>query len=87
MTGIILPGGSESQRRRAIGALYDPHDARERFEPDFVLMWHCSRCDGFGDAPRKLMREAIKAHVEEDCPARHSAADDPIVIRVLYPKQ
>jgi hypothetical protein len=83
---IILPGSTEKQRRAVLDAIHDPHDARERMHPDFKLLTHCSRCGKTDLVPRRFIHEANRVHVEE-CGARQTAADDPIIIRVFYPKQ
>lgn len=76
----------EAKRRIAIGALHDPHDARERMDPDFVLLTHCERCNKYDQVPRRVVHEAIRAHVEEECPGRLDSTEA-IVVRVFYPKQ
>lgn len=74
-------------RRKAEVAVHDPHDARERFDPEFVLALQCQRCGKHGQARRKDIHEAIRVHIEEECPRRHVASDEPVAVRVFYPKQ
>jgi hypothetical protein len=67
-------------------AIVHPHPANERFDPDFPVAFKCNRCGKHGFAPRKVMREAMQSHWEEDCPARRSRADEPKEMRLLYPR-
>lgn len=70
-------------RRRIERAVHDPHAAAERFDPDFELVLHCAICGRAGTAPRRLVADAVRAHVEE----RHADHDGPVAVRVLYPRQ
>lgn len=85
VTGIIQPGSTEAQRRRAQGALHDPHDAKERMDPEFMLLTVCSSCGKQDMVKRRDVSDAIRVHATEECPNRHNG--DLIVVRVLYPKQ
>lgn len=80
-------GPSNRDIRNVETAIHDPHAAAERFSPDFVLMMQCSLCGKVGYAPRKEISNAMRAHIEEDCPMKHRASDGPVSIRVYYPKQ
>lgn len=77
----------EGARKQVEVALHDPHGAAERFDWTFPLLFQCSRCNRIDQAERIHIHEAIRVHVSEDCPQRHVAADDPVVVRVFYPKQ
>jgi hypothetical protein len=72
--------------RRVEDALVNPHPGHERFDPEFPVVGRCNRCGKHCMAPRHLMREAMKSHWEEDCPARRSRADAPKEMRLLYPR-
>lgn len=67
-------------------ALLSPHPASERFDPQFPVAMKCSRCGKIAYGPRQAMRDAMVAHWEEDCPARHTKADQPKEMRLLYPR-
>ena len=68
-------------------ALISPHaGGNERFDPEFPVAHQCNRCGRIGYGPRKHLRDALKAHWEEDCPARRTRADAPMEMRLLYPK-
>lgn len=75
-TGTVL-------RRRLERAVVDPHDASERFDPDFVVGMVCEVCGRCGTTPIRHRREAIREHVE----TRHAGHDGPVVVRILYPRQ
>lgn len=70
-------------RRRIDQAVHDPHAAAERFDPDFELVLICAICGRAGSAPRRLVSEAIREHVEE----RHADHDGQVAVHVLYPRQ
>jgi hypothetical protein len=84
VTGIVTSSSVESYRRQAVGALHDPHDARERMDPEFELLMHCLTCGKIGTSKRKHIHEATREHSLQ-CPERHNASS--VVVRVLYPKQ
>lgn len=70
--------------RRVARALYDPHDARERFDPDFMMGLQCQACGRVGAAARRDVSAAVADHAET-CPRRHVV--DSVAVRVYYPKQ
>lgn len=72
--------------RRVHDALTRPHDGRERFDADFPVAMRCERCGKLAHGPRNLMREAMEEHWRTVCPARHTKADEPQVMRILYPR-
>ncbi len=84
MTGIILPGANEKECRAILEAVHDPHDARERMDPEFVMMARCLACGDVWYAPRRVIRDANREHAER-CEKRHEVAA--VHVQVLYPKQ
>ena len=68
-------------------ALVRPHDAKERFDPDFPIAMACDRCGRVCHGPRRFMAEAIREHQQSDCPMRHTHVDDAQVMRILYPRR
>lgn len=70
---------------RAQDAIHRPHGSKERFDPEYPVVMRCSRCGKFGQGPRRNLREAIQEHAGK-CPARHTKADDPTVMTILYPR-
>lgn len=85
---VFVPRAGKTVGQKKIElALVDPHNAKERFDPEFLLAFKCPRCQLVDMAPRKHISDAIRAHVAEDCPARHTMADEPINVRVYYPRQ
>lgn len=86
---ILLPriGPSNADRRKIEVAVHDPHEVSERFDPEFLLMFQCGRCEKVSYAPRKLIREAMMEHTMEDCPCGPPTTSEPIAIRIFYPKQ
>lgn len=83
---VHLDGASERELREIERALVAPHHPRERFDPEFPVAFRCSRCGKMGYGPRRLLREAVTAHWQEDCPARRSRADAPKEMRLFYPR-
>lgn len=69
--------------RKIERAVYDPHHAQERFDPDFIVALHCLNCGRVGQARRADVRAANREHIER----HHNADDGAVHIRVLYPKQ
>lgn len=70
--------------RRIARAVHDPHDSRERFDPDFILALRCSACGKDGLAPRRHIQAAVEEHAAS-CPRRHEVSA--VAVRVFYPKQ
>lgn len=68
-------------------AMVRPHDATERFDPDFPVVMKCVLCGKRAYGPRKFMAEAMREHRESVCTARHTKADEPNVMRIYYPRQ
>jgi hypothetical protein len=87
VTFIVRPQGSTLRRRLTLEAMHAPHPGSDRFEEDFNVAMHCSKCGKLGYGPRVTMREAIQEHLENDCPARKTKEDEPQVTRLFYPKQ
>lgn len=77
---------NEHDRRLIAEALRSPHDGDERFDQDFPVAMRCSRCGKLAHGPRSLMRGAMAEHWESACPARHTKADAPKIMQILYPK-
>lgn len=73
--------------RRVEDALRNPHPAKERFDWQFPVAMRCSRCGKLGHGPRSQMQEAMRVHMESECPARHTKADAQQVTHILYPRQ
>lgn len=88
MTFIPRPVGVTL--RRVERYLEAPHgDKRgdsERFDEEFTIAMHCDWCGKLGWGPRKHMQEAIREHKESECPQRHARKGEPLVTRLLYPK-
>lgn len=72
--------------RRIEDALERPHDPAERMDADFPVTLRCSKCGKLGHGPRSQIREAMREHMDSDCPARHTRADEPQVTQLLYPR-
>lgn len=72
--------------RRLEDAFIRPHPASERFDPEFPVVMRCDKCGKHAYGPRKHMSEAMREHQQSDCPARHTKADEPQLMRILYPR-
>lgn len=73
--------------RRLQEALVAPHSAAERFDPDFQVAMRCSKCGKIAHGPRAFLAEAMREHLESDCPARKTKENEPQLMRLYYPKQ
>lgn len=67
-------------------ALLRPHGANERYDPEFPIMMRCKKCGKHAYGPRKYASEAMREHQESVCPARHTTADEPQAMEILYPR-
>ncbi len=65
-------------------ALIRPHPATERFDPGFPVAMRCSKCGKVGYGPRDQMQDALREHMESECPARHK--DGPQITQILSPR-
>ena len=74
------------QRFNLAETLHNPHPGHERFDDQFPVAMKCNRCGKIAYGPRAFMREAMNEHWNEDCPARHTKADAPKEMRLLYPR-
>lgn len=75
------------QLREAREALFKPHPGADRFDPDFKVSMRCSKCGRFAFGPRATMAEAMREHLEHDCPARKTQENEPQLMRLFYPRQ
>lgn len=71
--------------RRTREAHVRPHDASERFDPEFPTALQCHDCGQYGYGPSKNMADAMREH-RAVCPARRTKIDQPHVATVLYPR-
>lgn len=73
--------------RRVETMIRNPEQGGERFDQDFEVSMRCIHCGKLAYGKRSLMRAAMEEHWNSVCPARHTKADAPKVMQILYPKQ
>lgn len=83
---MLKPRAPGVTMKRAREAEQRPHDAKERFDPDFPIALLCSDCGKYGYGPFKQMAEAMREHRETSCSARKTKADKPHTMQILFPR-
>ena len=81
------PAGTTLRRTRE--ALLNPYPASsDRWDPWFIVEMRCQKCGRLARAPRREMQEAMREHLESDCPMRNGPSQDEVqMMRIFFPWQ